>query len=75
MGMEKEREERLSILKPYQVNQKVMEMAKKAYFMHCGPWHLGEEVTPEVVYGERSLVFEQAENRLHVSKAILISLF
>jgi len=43
--------------------------------MHCGPWHLGEEVTPEVVYGERSLVFEQAENRLHVSKAILISLF
>jgi ornithine carbamoyltransferase len=75
MGMEKEKEERLSLLKPYQVNQKVLEIAKNAYFMHCGPWHLGEEVTPEVVYGERSLVFEQAENRLHVSKAILISLF
>jgi ornithine carbamoyltransferase len=75
MGMESEKEERLKVFKKYQVNEKMMEKASNAYFMHCGPWHLGEEVTAEVVYSKRSLAFEQAENRLHTSKAILIALF
>lgn len=75
MGMESEKEERLRELKAYQVNEKILEKARDAYFMHCGPWHLGEEVTEGVVYSDRSLVFEQAENRLHSSKAILVALF
>ncbi len=75
MGMESEKEKRLEELKDYQVNEKIFEKATNAYFMHCGPWHLGEEVTENVVYSSRSLVFEQAENRLHSSKAILVALF
>jgi len=75
MGMENEREERLKVLSKYQINEKLMDLASNAYFMHCGPWHIGEEVTSEVVYGNRSLAFEQAENRLHTSKSILVALF
>jgi len=75
MGMEKEREIRLNEFKEYQVNMKILEKAKNALFMHCGPWHIGEEVTEEVIYSKNSIVFEQAENRLYTSKAILLSLF
>jgi len=74
MGMESEKEIRLKELKDYQVNEKIFELNPNAYFMHCAPWHLGEEVTEGVVYGKNSIVFEQAENRLHTSKAILIAL-
>lgn len=74
MGMEAEKEKRMKDLSSYKVDEKLMEKAANAYFMHCGPWHIGEEVTEGVVYSKRSLVFDQAENRLHSSKAILIAL-
>ncbi len=72
MGKESEREQRLRIFKEFQVNEMLFNKAnEKAVFMHCGPWHVGEEVTPNVVYGPRSIVYEQAENRLHTEKALL----
>ena len=60
---------------PYQVNRKLlMKAAEDAVFMHCLPAHRGVEVTDEVMESPRSLVFDQAENRLHVQKAILLTL-
>ena len=59
-------------LKPYQVNNALMKKSKKdAIFMHCLPAHRGQEVTTGVIDGDKSVVFDQAENRLHVQKAIL----
>jgi len=75
MGQEKEREKRLKIFPPYQVNKRIMSLAKEdAIFMHCLPAHRGEEVTDEVIDSSQSVVFDQAENRLHVQKAIMILL-
>jgi ornithine carbamoyltransferase len=72
MGMEKEREKRLEVFKPYQVNEQLISKAKKdVLVMHCLPAHRGEEITDEVLDGPNSIVFDQAENRLHVQKAIL----
>ena len=72
MGQESEREAKEKLLMPYQVSQKLMSKAKPdALFMHCMPAHRGLEVLPEVIDGERSIVFDQAENRLHAHKAIL----
>ncbi|GHB90094.1 ornithine carbamoyltransferase [Cerasicoccus arenae] len=72
MGAEAEQEARLQSLAPYQVNASVMADAKPdAHFMHCLPAHLGEEVSADVYEGAQSIVFDQAENRLHVQKAIL----
>ncbi|MBU0687500.1 MAG: ornithine carbamoyltransferase [Candidatus Margulisbacteria bacterium] len=72
MGQEKEKEKRKKIFAPYQVNAKLMKAAKPdAIFLHCLPAHRGEEVMPEVIDGPQSKVFDQAENRLHVQKAIL----
>jgi len=72
MGQEGEAELRAGIFPPYQVNQKLMaEAAPHAVFMHCLPAHRGEEVTDEVMDSEQSVIFEQAENRLHVQKSIL----
>ncbi len=72
MGDEAESKKRLKILQPYQVNQKLFSLAKpEAIFLHCLPAHRGEEVTDEVMDSPRSLVFDQAENRLHVQKAVL----
>ncbi len=71
MGRE-DREERLKNLKPYQLNSELLEKAPKgALVMHCLPAHRGEEITDEVMDGPQSVVFDQAENRLHVQKAIL----
>lgn len=72
MGKELEREKRLAVFFPYQVNDDLMGLAKKdAIFLHCLPAHRGEEVTADVIDGPQSYVFEEAENRLHVQKAML----
>ena len=72
MGQEHEAKQRAGIFPPYQVNRELMaQAAPHAAFMHCLPAHRGEEVTDEVMDSENSVVFEQAENRLHVQKSIL----
>ncbi|MFW6160589.1 MAG: ornithine carbamoyltransferase [Acidobacteriota bacterium] len=72
MGQESEKEQRNKIFSPYQVNSLLVAKAKPDYvFMHCLPAHRGEEVTNEVIDSSHSIVFDQAENRLHVQKAIL----
>ncbi len=72
MGQEAEREKRIKDLKPFQVNAELMKYAKPgAIFMHCLPAKRGEEVTDEVIEGKWSVVWDQAENRLHTQKAIL----
>lgn len=66
-------EAQMRLLAPYQVNAELMKLAdKKALFLHCLPAHRGEEVTAEVIDGPQSRVFDEAENRLHVQKAILL---
>ena len=72
MGQEKEADERAQIFPPYQVNAELMaEAAPHAVFMHCLPARRGLEVTDAVMDSQQSVVFEQAENRLHVQKAIV----
>jgi ornithine carbamoyltransferase len=69
---DKDGERRHNLLKPYQVNGRLMALAKPdAIFMHCLPAHRGEEVTEEVIDGPQSVVFDEAENRLHAQKGIL----
>jgi ornithine carbamoyltransferase len=69
---DKDGEHRHNLLKPYQVNSKLMRLAKPdALFMHCLPAHRGDEVTDEVIDGPQSVVFDEAENRLHAQKGIL----
>src|ERR1700681_4900766 len=75
MGQESERDERRKAFAPYQVNQSVMDAAPGAVFLHCLPAHRGEEVTDEVIDGPRSVVFDQAENRLYAQMAIMAELF
>ncbi len=75
MGQESERGERRKAFAPYQVNQAVMDAAPRAAFLHCLPAHRGEEVTDEVIDGPRSVVFDQAENRLYAQMAIMAELF
>jgi len=75
MGQEAEREARRRAFVEYQVNQDVMNAASGAVFMHCLPAHRGEEVTDEVIDGPRSVVFQQAGNRLYAQMALLAELF
>ncbi|MBI1973830.1 ornithine carbamoyltransferase [Candidatus Micrarchaeota archaeon] len=73
MGQESEREERLKTLSAFQVNEQVMGAAKgEAVFMHCLPAHRGQEVAAGVIDSNRSIVWEQAENRMHLQKALLM---
>ena len=75
MGQEDEADQRAAIFEPYQVNDKLMALAgPHALFMHCLPAHRGAEVTDSVMDSPQSVVFDQAENRLHVQKAILLLL-
>jgi ornithine carbamoyltransferase len=76
MGRDAERAARLALLTPYQVNEALVARAKPDFlFMHCLPAHIGEEVTEGVAYGPNSVIFDQAENRLHVQKALMAFLF
>jgi len=72
MGKESEKKQRELAFKSYQVNQKIMSVANSdALFMHCLPAHRGEEVSADVIDGKQSVVWDEAENRLHVQKALL----
>ncbi len=72
MGQEKERTQRLQIFKPFQVNEALLKLAdRNCRVMHCLPAHRGEEISDGVMEGPGSVVFDQAENRLHVQKALL----
>ena len=72
MGKEAEKAERIKTMSPYQVNEKLMSLGSKdSIFMHCLPAHSGEEVTEGVLRSPKCIVFDQAENRLHIQKAIV----
>jgi ornithine carbamoyltransferase len=76
MGQETEREQRLSVFPPYQLNRQLLDHTrnKEVLVMHCLPAHRGEEITDEVADGANSLLFPQAHNRLHAQKALLAHL-
>jgi ornithine carbamoyltransferase len=75
MGQEHQRAERLRDLEPYRLNADLLGLAAPdAFVLHCLPAHPGEEVTAEVLYGERTAIWDEAENRLHVQKALLVLL-
>jgi ornithine carbamoyltransferase len=72
MGQEADREQRLRDLEPYRVDADLLALAApEAFVLHCLPAHPGEEITAEVLYGDRSAIWDEAENRLHVQKALL----
>mgnify|MGYP001584700758 CR=1 FL=1 len=76
MGVEAEHAERVKVFAPYQINARLMAMTgkKDSLFMHCLPAHRGEEVPDEVADSPNSIIFDEAENRLHAQKAILVRL-
>ena len=72
LGEEDERAQRLHDLEPYRLDERLLELAApEAIVLHCLPAHPGEEITPGVIYGDHSAVWDEAENRLHVQKALL----
>ena len=76
MGQEEEKAKRVAIFKDYQINKELFEVADKAaMFLHCLPAYRGYEVTADIIDGPRSYVFQEAENRLHAHKAILVNCF
>ena len=75
MGQEEETQRRMKIFPPYQVNDHLLHHADpQAIVMHCLPAHRGQEITDQVMDGPHSAVFQQAENRMHAQKAILLRL-
>jgi ornithine carbamoyltransferase len=75
MGQEKEIEKRKKIFQKFQINKKLVELGKRTVLvMHCLPAHRGQEITDEVLDSKNSVVYDQAENRMHVQQAILIKL-
>lgn len=72
MGQEEETKERMKVFPPYQVNKELLKYAPNVLVMHCLPAHRGLEITDEVIDSEKSIVFDQAENRLYIQKAILL---
>lgn len=75
MGQEAEQQARLEAFKDYQVNLELLEMAKEdAIILHCLPAHYGEEITREAAYSPNSAIFDEAENRLHAEKALIVKL-
>jgi ornithine carbamoyltransferase len=75
MGQESEHDARVKVFRPYQVNAATMAKAKPgAIFLHCLPAHRGEEVTDDVIDSSVSVVFQEAANRLHAQKAVLVLL-
>lgn len=75
MGQEKEKEERIKMFKPYQVNKELLAFAKQdAIFLHCLPAYRGFEVTEDIIDGPQSAIFDEAENRLHAQKAVMAQL-
>ena len=75
MGQEDLADSRVPIFQPYQVNSNLLGYAdKEAIVLHCLPAHREEEITNEVIEGKRSRVWQQAENRMHAQKALLVSL-
>jgi ornithine carbamoyltransferase len=76
MGQDLESDERALVFPSYQVSQKLVDLADPVVIvMHCLPAHRGQEITDEVIDGPRSVVWDQAENRLHTQKALLLRLF
>ncbi|MFW5722348.1 MAG: ornithine carbamoyltransferase, partial [Desulfohalobiaceae bacterium] len=76
MGQEGEQQERMETFAPFQVNEELLARAgSNARVMHCLPAHRGEEITEGVIEGPSSIVWDQAENRLHMQKAILVWIF
>ena len=72
MGQESQADRRLRDLEPYRVDAHLLDLAARdAFVLHCLPAHPGEEITEDVLYGERSAIWDEAENRLHVQKALL----
>ena len=72
MGDEADADRRRADLAPYQLNEELLSLAsERAIVLHCLPAHPGEEITEALLYGERSAVWDQAENRLHAQKALL----
>jgi ornithine carbamoyltransferase len=73
MGEEAKKAERVRLLSPYQVNQALMDRTRDAIFLHCLPAIRNEEVTAEVIDGPQSRVWDEAENRKHTIKAIILA--
>ena len=72
MGQEDEQQERMKVFEAYQVNSLIVDIARKdAIVMHCLPAHRGEEITADVLEGPQSVVWDQAENKMHMHKAVL----
>ena len=72
MGDEDDAEQRIAALTPYRIDAELLAAAsERAIVLHCLPAHPGQEITEELLYGERSAVWDQAENRLHAQKALL----